>query len=188
MAPMYAKDGGGEFERPRDGTHQAVCVNVFDVGEQVGFQGQPTHKIVIMWELADRQAKGPRAGKRFLVNERFTFSMSERSRLRPVVESWQGRAFTEAEEKTLVDPGYDVEQLIGRGGLLVVVNERADNGKTYTNVKSVMPLLPDMRPLEPETPRSYIPKFVQQLMGGTGAAEDVAQGPGAGVQDDEIPF
>jgi hypothetical protein len=72
--------------------------------------------------------------------------LHEKARLRKDLESWRGRAFTDAELKN-----FDLEVLIGANCLLNVV-QSSKNGSTYANVSAVMPIKKGMDKI---TPISY---------------------------------
>jgi hypothetical protein len=131
--------GGGEYKLVPQGTHQAVCNTVVDLGKQnTEFQGQGKvqHKVYIRWELpterltwTDRdgvEREGPMS-----IGKTYTLSLHEKAALRGDLEAWRGRAFTADELK-----GFDVAALLGKACQLTVVHaERA--GKVYANVQSL---------------------------------------------------
>lgn len=81
---------------------------VSDIGNQLAtFSGEEKiqHKIIITWELAEKQADG----EPFLVSKFYTLSLNEKATLRSDLESWRGKAFTEEE----ISDGFDIERLIG---------------------------------------------------------------------------
>lgn len=115
------------------GVHQAVCVDVVDMGLlEVTWNGQvkKQHKVRIVWQVEELMDDG----KPFIVQKRYTASLHEKSKLRPELESWRGKAFTEDELRE-----FDLEKLIGANCLLNVAHVQKD-GKTYANVTAVMPL------------------------------------------------
>ena len=54
MSIIVKDQGGGDFQIPKAGLHNAVCTAVFDLGMQQGYQGQMQHKVGICWELDER--------------------------------------------------------------------------------------------------------------------------------------
>src|SRR5688572_414981 len=102
-----AKSEGTNFQPAPAGVHQAVCVDVVDLGIlDVTWQGQTKkqHKVNVAWQINEDRDDG----KPFLVFKRYTLSLSEKANLRKDLESWRGRKFTRDEEM-----GFDVEKLIG---------------------------------------------------------------------------
>lgn len=136
MAIVAAKSSGGYTPHP-EGQFSAVCVDVHDVGlVTVTFNGRThqKHKVDIYfwcgeWKELDDGRRVP-----VTVRERFTLSLDERGRLRPFLESWRGRAFTEEEEK-----GFDLEQLIGAPAFVQVTHNES-GGRVYANITTIMRL------------------------------------------------
>lgn len=135
--PIYAsaKDGS-TFTPAPEGVHQAIAVDVIDLGmkDNQFKPGTKQHKIDIAWELAETRDDG----KRFLAYKRYTLSISEKATLRKDLESWRGRPFTRDEEMQ-----FDVESILGANCLLNIQHSARD-GKTYANVIAVMPLIKGM--------------------------------------------
>lgn len=135
--PIYASAGSGTSFTPAPaGTHQAVCVDVIDKGQQPNpFKpGTTQAKIDIAWQIAETRDDG----KPYLVYKRYTLSLNEKASLRHDLESWRGRAFTPEEERR-----FDVETVIG-ANCLVSIQHNSKGDRTYANVMSVMPLLKGM--------------------------------------------
>ena len=129
-----AKAGGGDFPKAPIGTHVARCYQVIDLGHQkITWQGkekwQP--KIMFTWELCNELMED---GRPFAVSNRYTLSLAESSMLRPVLEGWRGKPFSEDELN-----GFDVKNVLGAYCMLGVVHNSND-GKTYANVSAVLPL------------------------------------------------
>jgi hypothetical protein len=99
----------------------------------------PKWKIDIRWQTADLMSDG----RPYIVNKRYTLSLNEKATLRHDIESWRGKAFTEAEIE-----GFDVEKLIGSNCLLNVVHKQGSKGGTFANVVSVTPVMRNMTPLK----------------------------------------
>lgn len=129
------------FENPPQGVHQAVCVDVVDMGMVENTIYQKTqHKIRIVWQIAEKMADG----RRFIANRRFTVSLAEQSALRPFLEGWRGRPFS-AEELQ----GFDTDALIGVNCMVQIMhNVNGDN--TYANVTAAFPLVKGAQPIKPE--------------------------------------
>lgn len=136
--PIYTSaTEGGTFTPAPEGVHQAVCVDVVDLGmKESTWEGKTKqlHKIAISWQISELRDDG----KPFLVSKWYTLSIGEKANLRKDLQSWRGRAFTPAEEAQ-----FDVETIIGANCLLNIQHKES-NGKTYANVISVMPLLKGM--------------------------------------------
>lgn len=149
MAIIAKVSGDGKtFEPAPVGVHQAVCVDVVDLGVlEVTYAGQTKkqHKVNLAWQISEDREDG----KPFLVFKRYTLSLHEKAGLRKDLESWLGRKFGRDEEL-----GFDVESVIGKNCLLNVThNQQAD--RTYANVVSIMPLQKNMPTM---TSRDYVRK------------------------------
>lgn len=139
---LIAKQSGGDFEIAPAGQFAAICCKVIDLGNHFSEQYQKdSHKVRITWELHGENQIGDGVGnmadnKPFLVDAEYTLSLSDMSRLRPMLESWRGRAFTDEELE-----GFDIGKLLGAPCMVTVQHEVSKKNKTYAAVKSVTPLL-----------------------------------------------
>lgn len=182
MAIVVKDTGNGEFQLPDSGIHNAVCSNVYDLGLQPGFQGKMQHKVVVMWELEQTLTEGEYAGKRFIVSQMYTASLSERAHLRAHLESWRGRSFTEGELA-----GFDIERLRGVPCTLSIVHNE-NKGRTYANVSAVMKHDKSKDALVPELAPDYVPEWIKTKM--NDAVPEVHDNSAPAKQDfeDDIPF
>jgi hypothetical protein len=135
--PIVATAGESQTFTPApEGVHQAVCVDVIDLGVIPGFQGKPQHKIDVVWQIAETRDDG----KRYELYKRYTLSIHEKANLCIDLTSWRGRPFTTAEAVM-----FDVETIKGANCLINVQHKpSADGKKTYANVMTVMPLVKGM--------------------------------------------
>jgi hypothetical protein len=65
---------------------------------------------------------------------RFTNSLHKNARLLATVQNWLGRTIAETEKQA-----FDFETLIGRPALISVIHT-TQNGRTYANISSIIPL------------------------------------------------
>lgn len=152
---LLAKDkGGSDYEPLNTGMHHAVCYGVIDLGTQPGGQFEPKRKVAFLWEVPSERITLEKDGvKKDLprgISAIFTLSLSPKSRLRPVLESWRGRPFTEEELA-----GFDLKNVLGANCFLNVVHAQGTGknvGKTFANVASVNPLAKGMTKLKSENP------------------------------------
>lgn len=121
------------------GGHIAICTKVVDVGVQPGGKFDPQRQVYIGWELPNlplrkwkdkdgNEHQGPQGIGNF-----YTLSLGAKAKLRGVLESWRGKAFSEEEVK-----GFNIAVILGRVCMLNVVHNTAANGQTYANVGVVM--------------------------------------------------
>ncbi len=176
---MVVKDNGGDFETPPLGIQRAICVNVFDVGLQPGYQGGPAaRKVVLLWELEARMENG----KRFQVTKIYTQSIGAKSNLGADLESWRTKPFTEEERK-----GFDLDAILRKPCQLNLV-ANGDRAK----VAMVLPADKSEPYWDIETPSDYVPKFVAKMRD-----EQLVSVPKHGIETvaagadgfaDDIPF
>ena len=206
----FAQEKGGDFKQLEAGTHIARCVSLIDLGQQPGeYEGKPTlkNKVVIGFEVPGETIKMDDGTEKPMVISRFiTNSLSERSQLRPMLESWRGREFTTEELMK-----FDLQTILGAPALLSVVHV---NGKARINSASKlvkgMTCPPQINPsrcfwLDEWDPAAFaeLPEGFQKLIkasveyraftaGGNEPKSDAFESPkGAAVADDfsdDIPF
>lgn len=118
---------GGSFTPAPEGVHDAVCVDVVDLGMIDGMWGtQP--KIRLAWELEETMPDG----RRYIASKRYTPSLHEKATLAKDLRSWRGRPFT-AEELA----GFELDNVIGAPCKLVIQHDERD-GNVYANVVTIM--------------------------------------------------
>jgi len=126
-----------QFEMPPADSHVATGYRVIDLGtQQIDWQGKikRQHKILISWELDVLMTEGENAGKPFTMHKRYTYTFDPKGSLRPDLEAWRGRPFTEEEMNS-----FKLNKLLGVPCLMGVVHNKKD-GKTYANISSIMKL------------------------------------------------
>lgn len=136
--PIYARKKEGEYSVAPAGLHAAVCVDVVDLGlKDFGFG--PQEKIQIRWQLEETDERG----RRYMVVGTYTPSLHEKSKLRPLLESWRGKKFSEDELKQ-----FDIERLLGANCQLSITHNMKDGG-TYANVAAIVPPARNAKKLAP---------------------------------------
>lgn len=192
--PIVAKATEKEFEKfplPDEGTVQAVCAGVWDIGLQsTPFlderTGQPKvmHKVVIAWEI-NQMIDAPESeyhGKPYMLSKTYTVSLGEKSNLRHDLESWRGKPFTDEQIKE----GFDVEKLYGVN-CLVGVTHVTKNDKTFANITAILPLLKGAEKMTPVRAKDEpAPKWVLEKAAQAVKIVDVADDNPFG--DDEPPY
>ncbi len=135
---------GKNYVTPPGGVHQAVCVDVIDLGlveSSFGGENKRRHKIKIIWQI---EALHPETGKRFEIARKYTASLHEKSSLRKDLQSWRGRAFNAEELR-----GFDLDNILSVNCLLNLVHKTMDDGGVYANVEAIMPITKGMAKMEP---------------------------------------
>ncbi len=102
------------------GAYPAVCSGVIDLGTQEGTFG-PRHQVLIQWQIPDVRMDVQRDGRTVsvprVVSRRFTLSLNSKSTLRPLLEAWRGRPFSEMDAAT-----FDLFSVVGKACLLQLTN------------------------------------------------------------------
>ena len=177
---MIVKKRDDDFKPIPTGLQPAVCVNVFDIGYQPGYQGGvPSPKVVILWELTCSERRDD--GKRFQLTKLYTASLGEKANLRKDLETWRGKKFTDAELE-----GFELDNIKKVGCQLLLV-ESTTAGKSFTNVAAVMAPPAGDKP-QVETATDFVPEWVRKKI-----AEQLHPEPEDNFKDDipgddEIPF
>ena len=139
-----------EFKLCPPGAHTAICNMVADVGlQQTGYG--PKHKVYFRYEIPGQRVEWEKDGQKhegpLSIGQFFTVSLSQKSTLRGFLESWRGKPFTKQE----LD-GFDLFKVAGVPCIINVVHNAAENGKTYANIKAIMPLPHGTAKPKPENP------------------------------------
>jgi len=157
---IVARDNGGEYEPIPIGMTRALCINVFDIGFQKGYQGgPPTHKVVVLWEI---ESISKTSGKHFTITKIYTLSISDKSTLGVDLVSWRGKAFTDEERK-----GFDLDKIKTKACQLNIVPQGEK-----VKVASVLPaqrVMEDGKSVisihwQPDTSSDFIPNFVKNMI------------------------
>jgi hypothetical protein len=157
---LFASEGGsGTYELPEEGVFRGVCADVIDLGIRPGFEGKPTHKLALVFQI-DQIGKD---GKPLQVQQWMTLSMNEKANLRKFLESWRGKKFEVGEAA-----GFDLLKLQGVSALLTLVHSRPNaQNKVYANIQSISPLMKGMEPL---AVRDYVRREPKDQAGTMGNA------------------
>lgn len=146
MSLKTSASSGTDYPLTPEGVYTARCFKIIDLGTQwVEWMGdkKQQRKVLITWELLDKTIK-MEDGKPWAATKKYTNSLDERGRLRPDLEAWRGKKFTEAE----LDE-FDLMKVLGAYCTIQIVHD--ETGK-YANVNSIMsykgdkpePVNPDM--------------------------------------------
>lgn len=135
---IIARRNGGNTTQIEEGNYLATCIWVIDLGEQWSEKFNKTsHKVMITWEIPDVTITVDGEEKPKVISKEYGLSLSEKSTLRPHLEAWRGKRFTEEELK-----GFDLKAILGKSCQLQILH----NDKGYANVGSIMALTRGMTP------------------------------------------
>jgi hypothetical protein len=169
-------NGGGNYAPVEAGTYVARCVSMIHLGtlnEEFNGEKKELNKVRISWELPTEMKvfKEENGEQPNLVSKDFTLSMHEKASLRKFLQSWRGKAFTEAEAKS-----FDITKLMGKPCMLSIIHKQSKtSGKAYADISSVSVMVKGMTCPEQinetfeysvlnhsEELFSQIPKFLQE--------------------------
>ena len=182
---IIAKASESNFKKlalPEAGTTPAVCCGVWDIGLQESTFNNETkvqHKIVIAWEIAQLidDAESEYNGKPYMLSNKYTLSLDDRSNLHRDLVAWRGKPFTDEE----IDKGVDLEKLYGINCLLNIIHRETATG-TYANIASIMPMVKGSEKMTPlRTKDEPAPKWVLNLA--ENAVQPVPTGADADAYD-----
>ena len=114
-------------------TYPARCVSLIDTGDQFNeMSGRLQRQIILMFELPTEFVEVDGEKKPRFMSITYTLSLSDKAKLRQVLETWRGKSFTEQELK-----GFDMRTIVGAPCMLSVVHKQSKNGNTYANIGGI---------------------------------------------------
>lgn len=140
MVAIVAKSKGeSTFTPVSEGLHLAICSAVVDLGMQPGsdMYPQPKRQVYLRFDCIDETVQFEKDGVPQSGPARcgatYTLSLGGKSKLRPLLESWRGRKFTEQELE-----GFDIAKLLNVPCQIQVLHTHK-GGKTYADVQTIVP-------------------------------------------------
>lgn len=137
MSTFASDTGGGrDFDPVPEGSHMAVCDMFVDLGLQDSRFGAK-HKIYLRWQIPALRIEFEKDGEKInapmSIGATYTLSLAEKSNLRPMLQSWRGKAFTADELKK-----FDVSSVLGAPCMITVTHNPKEGGGVYANVGAVV--------------------------------------------------
>jgi hypothetical protein len=195
----------GNFKPVPEGPHPAILYSLIDMGTQPGtYQGKPSNpkrKIAMRFELHGEDTKLD-DGRPMSIGKTFTLSSSPKGNLRPFMEGWRGKAFTDEDFEA-----FDLQNMLQKPAIVTVVEDgeyRVINGISRLIAGMTPPVMvnsPIYLSLEPgefdegvfNSLSDKMKEAIRQspeYQGLNGKAIDAAVAAAAGGApfDDEIPF
>lgn len=143
--PKYVS-GKKKFTPAPEGLWPGVCVDMVELGLVESAKYEPREMVEIRWVL-DAEPPLP-GGKPHMAARKFGRSIGKKSLLRPFLEAWRGKKFTNEELKQ-----FDLEALVGACGQIQIIH-REWEGDTYGNVQAVVPYPRGLKKME--VPADYV--------------------------------
>jgi hypothetical protein len=150
--------GGSTITPLEAGVYHGVLVGIYDLGTQDStYLGQVSQKRkgVLLWELVGVRISGTdqQTGEAWdrprTLSKRYTLSMGDKAALRRDVEAVRGKRMTKEEAAS-----FDLSSLLGLNAQLQVTQRTAD-GKTYSDIQSVMALMKGQAQADAETESAW---------------------------------
>lgn len=144
-----------------EGTHDAVCYALYDLGFQEGeYKGKKTinRKLVLAWQVKEKiEGNGDYQGKHKVCYRQLTASLGEKAELRSILVSWRGKQFSEEELQ-----GFDLSKLIGAKCRLSIAHKYDAYGNvTGINISQVLKATPQHSNFTPDK-IDKIPKWIME--------------------------
>lgn len=131
---MKFENNGKDFVLPAEGPTIGVNYLVADLGTQArDYNGEKSQvrQLVMAFELPGQAH--PETGKPLIqYTRRFTVSLSEKSALRPFLESWRGQKFSDTDI-----PKFSAKVLVGKAAMLQIGHE-SKSGKDRSQIMTIM--------------------------------------------------
>lgn len=157
---LVVKERKEGFDPVPAGNHPARCIWLIELGTQYQAKfDKASPKVRLAWELPmEKKVFSEDKGEEpFVVGRTFTASLGRNSALRPMLESWRGRAFTPKELE-----GFDLRNVVGKGCLLNIVHETdPTSGRIRAQISAISPLPKGM-----SLPDQCLPSVVWELSDG----------------------
>jgi len=134
MPIMIGEGEGAEFAPLSEGLHEAICVDVIELGE-VEYEGyEKKQKVAIIWQVDEQKENG----HRFEPSKWYNRTLADGAKLREHLEQWRGRPFSEADLEAIREKQYDLEKITGQQAQLQIFH-KTKKGRIYAEVESVLP-------------------------------------------------
>lgn len=142
---LIAKDSGssGNFKPVPPGMHLARCYRIIDLGTQKSeWKGETKYnqKVMLQFEVHGEDDNGKplitEKGEPMTISKNYTLSLAEKATLRKDLQTWRGVAFTQEQLR-----GFSLKNILGHWAMISVAKELGNNGKEYTNIMSINPVL-----------------------------------------------
>lgn len=156
MGLTARKPEGSDLELIPEETYQAICYAVVDLGTQHNeMYNVDKPRVIIAWEIPSLRIEIEKDGKKLdlprATSKEYTLSLHKKSNMRPMLESWRGKAFTSKEEE-----GFELKNLLGANCMLQILHDNSKRtGDPYAYVANVSKLYQGLEKKKPENKFQY---------------------------------
>lgn len=114
-------------------TYPARCVQVIDIGVQKSEAFNTSRRqAMLVFEIPSERITLDGEDKPRMLAGTYTVSLNPKGTLRKLLESWRGKAFTDAEVKA-----FDLKQLINLPCMLSVIQKTSQGGNVFAAIGGV---------------------------------------------------
>lgn len=158
------------YEIPPEGIHQAVCVDIINLGEvETKFGIKPQVSIVFQLECEGGYRRTD--SQRFEIRRIFNPTLTGSSTLKKFLEQWRGKSFDKAELE-----GFQLAKLHKKNAQIQVIHKEGEKGM-FANIVSIQPH--NLKLGTPIAPENYVRRIKR---------EDPLAPVSVAADEDEIPF
>lgn len=148
---LIAKSSGERIPVMEEGTYQAVCSGIIDIGLQKSEKYQKTSpKVMITWSFPGEEIEVNNEKKLRIISKEYTNSLGEQSNLTRDLQAWRGKNFTEEELN-----GFNLINVLNAPCLLQIIHKER-NGNKYADICSIMALPKGMEKLDTSKVEQHI--------------------------------
>ena len=149
MAIIVKANQGGGYPPIEAGSYRAICYGIVVEGTFINpFNQKKQTKVRFLWEFPDERILKDGKDLPRAISEEYTLTLGEQGKLRPMLESWRGKAFTKQELE-----GFDIENVLKAPCLITTMVGISKQGREYASITAVGRLPKGMEvPRETENP------------------------------------
>jgi hypothetical protein len=130
------------------GLYPARCVQLIDLGEQMNeLAGKLQRQVMLMFEIPSERISVNGEDKPRMISATYTASLSDKAKLRSVLESWRGKQFTEDELAC-----FDLRNILNVVCSLSVIEKTSKTGNKYSSIGSISRVMKGIAVPPAETP------------------------------------
>ena len=182
------------------GSYLARCVQIIDLGEQMNeLAGKLQRQVMLMFEIPSERIEINGEDKPRMISATYTLSLSDKAKLRSVLESWRGKQFTDEELAA-----FDLRKVLNTPCLLSVVEKTSKTGNKYSSIGSISRCMKGVIIPPAETPvyafdldepgclgmLEKFPEWVQERVKQGQTYKDMVSNPNNfdDISSDDLPF
>lgn len=198
---IIAENNGENYEIMEAGNYLARCYQMIQIGTvKEEFQGKEkmTPKVMLRFEFPTEQKifKEENGMQPYSLLKEFSLYMNDKANLRRFLESWRGKAFTDAQCAK-----FDITVLIGVPCMVNVIHKENTKGNMRAVIGSISPLMKGLEcpaQINPSLILSYdnfnfeaygkLPEFLRQKIASSNEYKAISNAPFVDVSSETEPI